>query len=153
MKKCVEAWEEYKKFEKHISDWIKEYQEKVNNENNLGDQTNEDLERRSKLLKYATKEKTEKESLIKSNDDMDQEFEMLSIDQVKEVETESAFIQEKVENIESLSTNVGKHLTLDKFDEDVLQNDSNLQLHEERNQMPIQHLDSDCDGSIKDEIK
>ena len=83
---------------------------------------------------------------------MDQEFEMLSIDQVKEVETESAFIQEKVENIESLSTNVGEPLTLDKFDEDVLQNDSNLQLHEEQNQMPIQHLDSDCDGSIKDKI-
>ena len=63
MTKCVEAWQEYEKSETSMSNWIKEFQEKVTKEQKNSDKTMDDLERRRALLKEASKQKYDMEAM------------------------------------------------------------------------------------------
>ena len=63
MKKSIEAWEDYERSEANMTAWIKEFQNKIKQENELGDKTIQDLERRKSLFKDANKQKYEMESM------------------------------------------------------------------------------------------
>ena len=53
----MEAWNDYEKLEISMAKWIKEFQPKIEQENDTNDKTLQDLEQRRSLFKEANKQK------------------------------------------------------------------------------------------------
>ena len=90
MKKTIEAWEDYERSAANMTAWIKEFQGKVEQENDMGDKTVQDLERRRALFKDANKQKYEMESM---NDKCEILMEYCSLAEVRDqtVNCQSSF--------------------------------------------------------------
>merc|ERR1712079_150089 len=80
----------YEKLENSMSKWIKEFQLKVEDENDTNDKTIQDLERRKALFKDANKQKYEMESM---NDKCEILMEYCSLAEVRDqtVNCQSSF--------------------------------------------------------------